>query len=254
MCDEIAQSIALGLDETCIEIGGGKGALTKKLIGRCRRMIVYEIDPNWAAHLREFGPTWGNPPGGFEVRETDALLIGWSRASLGLAPNEPLVIAGNLPYYITSPLFLRLAYSRLNFNRAIFLIQKEVAERIAAKPGATEYGRLSVSLGAFLETSMLFDVGPEAFNPPPKVNSTLIKMVPRPEPIVTPELTPKFERTVQASFQMRRKTLKNNLKASFPNLGEERIDAILESLGIAPKARAQEIGLNEFVSLTRLLE
>jgi 16S rRNA (adenine1518-N6/adenine1519-N6)-dimethyltransferase len=257
----IADEIGLAADETCIEIGGGKGALTRVIAPICRRLIVYEIDPKWAAHLREHIAGWvqqKDRPGGDvdrtdEVREIDALRIEWSRESLGIEAGEPLVITGNLPYYLTSPLLLRLAYSRLDFNRALFLIQKEVAERIAAKPSDSNYGRLTVSLGAFLETKTVFNVPPDAFKPPPKVTSTLIRMIPRKTPLIEPELTSRFEWTVQAAFHMRRKKLKNNLLAGFPEVDGKEIERILADLGVSPNARAQEIEVERFAALARAL-
>jgi len=257
----IADEIGLGKEETCIEIGGGKGALTRVIAPMCRRLIVYEIDPKWAAHLRQHVPTWAKQEdrtGGHderrdEIREKDALRIEWSRESLGIEAGEPLVITGNLPYYLTSPLLLRLAYSRLDFNRAVFLIQKEVAERIAAKPSDSDYGRLTVSLGAFLETKTVFSVPPEAFKPPPKVTSTLIRMVPRKTPLIEPELTSRFERIIQAAFHMRRKKLKNNLLAGFPEIEGEEIERILADMGVGPNARAQEIEVERFAALARVL-
>lgn len=250
VCTRIAKAVNLTDRETCIEIGGGKGALTRHLAGRSKRLIVYEIDFKWAAHLRVHGPRWGDE---IEVRQKDALKIEWTRESLELPPDEPLVITGNLPYYITSPLLLRLAYSQLDFDRAIFLIQKEVAEKIASSQKDSEYGRLTVSLGAFLKMELLFDVQPEAFKPPPKVNSTLIRMVPHGKPLVEPEYVDAFEKTIQAAFHMRRKTLKNNIAAAYPDLSDENILTIFDRLGIPSKARAQELSVVEFVELTKKL-
>jgi 16S rRNA (adenine1518-N6/adenine1519-N6)-dimethyltransferase len=255
VCDQIAEAIALKPDETCIEIGGGKGALTKKLVGGggASRLIVYEIDQNWAEHQKMMMPQWTADPTRVEVRQTDALAIDWSREALGLDKTEPLVIAGNIPYYITSPLFLALARSGLDFRRAIFLIQKEVAERVTAVPGDTEYGRLTVSLGVALATRTLFDVPPEAFKPPPKVMSTLIEMAPLPQPLITKEETDAFEYTVQSAFHMRRKTLVNNLRAGFPNTIDADILEILCRLELDPMVRAQDVSPAKFAELTRML-
>jgi len=247
---KVADAVVPSPDETCIEIGGGKGALSRLIAPSFRRLIVYEIDKKWAKHLREYTPGW---EGNFEVREMDALKIEWSRNELGLEPDEPVVITGNLPYYLTSPLLLRIAYSMLDFSRAIFLIQKEVADRITAKPKDTEYGRLTVSLGAFLESNKLFNVPPDAFKPKPKVMSTLIKMTRHDKPMLSDEDVDLFERTVQLAFHMRRKTLKNNLLAGFPSVGAKQIEEILSCMGIPPNARAQEIGIVDFVTLTRML-
>lgn len=250
VCTRIANAVNLTDRETCIEIGGGKGSLTRHLAGISKRLIVYEIDYKWAEHLREHGPKWGDE---IEVRRKDALKIKWTRESLELPPDEPLVIAGNLPFYITSPLLLRLAYSQLDFDRAIFLIQKEVAEKIASSQKDSEYGRLTVSLGAFIKTELLFDVEPKAFKPPPKVNSTVISVVPHEKPLVEREYVDAFEKTVQVAFHMRRKTLKNNIAAAYPDLSNENILTIFDRLGIPPNARAQELSVADFIELTKKL-
>jgi 16S rRNA (adenine1518-N6/adenine1519-N6)-dimethyltransferase len=247
---QIAEAVGLTQNDTCIEIGGGRGALTRYLIPLAGRLIVYEIDPKWASHLREFSPSWGGEP---EIRELDALKIVWDRQSLGIAPDEVFYVTGNLPYYITSPLLLRLAYSRLDFKHAVFLIQKEVAERIAAKPKDSAYSRLTVSLGAFLESEILFDVPRDAFSPVPKVTSTLIRLTPREKPEVGVEMADAFERLVKAAFHMRRKTLKNNLVAGFYDITPKEVEDMLDCMGINQKARAQELPISDFATLARLL-
>jgi 16S rRNA (adenine1518-N6/adenine1519-N6)-dimethyltransferase len=259
VCKRIATAIALRHDETCIEIGGGRGALTRWLIGRPARLIVYELDPKWAAHLCEYGPAWLSKieehcqTDWGELREMDALRITWTREALKIGPDEKIVITGNIPYYITSPFFLNIAYSMIDIDRGVFLIQKEVAERISAGPGNTHYSRLSVSLGAFFEIETLFSVPKEAFSPKPKVTSAVVRFTRRPKPLVSPELVEKFELLVKDAFHMRRKTLVNNLAAAFKKLSKKDIENILSCMGVKPNARAQELKVQEFVTLTRML-
>jgi len=257
VCSQIANSASLDANTTCIEIGGGKGALTKRLLPLCRKLIVYEIDSNWAAHLRQMIPSWlelKDVQTEYEVRELDALKIEWSRDALGLEKDEKLVVAGNLPYYITSPLLLRLAYSYLDISHALFLIQREVAERISASPKDSEYSRLSVSLGAFFKARTLFDVPPDAFKPRPKVMSSVLKLEPHAKPLVDRGIVELFERTVKVSFQMRRKKLKNNLIMGFPDLDGGKIDEIMVEAGVDANARGQEISVETFVRLTEILD
>jgi len=251
-CASIAESLKLDGTETLIEIGGGKGALTRHIAPLCRKLIVFEIDSNWAGHLREYAPNWKGSADDVDIRETDALRINWTRQDLDIPAETPLVICGNLPYYITSPLLLNLAYSRLDFSHAEFLIQKEVARKISSSAGDSEYGRLTVSLGAFLKTEILFDVPPSAFKPPPKVTSALIRMVPFEKSLIEPELTDEFEKCVQVAFHMRRKTIQNNLYAGYPDQKPD-IPKILDCMGVKPNARAQELKVSDFVTLTRLL-
>ena len=253
---KIAQLIDPGVNRTCIEIGGGRGALTRHLIPVVRRLIVYEIDNKWADHLREYCPRWdtsGRNGEHVEIRQLDALKIEWERDSLQVESSEDIVVCGNLPYYITSPLLLRLAYSRLNIERAVFLIQKEVAEKITSKPGSKDYGRLTVSLLAFFKSKILADIPPEAFSPKPKVMSSLIQLLPYEKPIIDGNLIGSFERLIQASFHMRRKTLKNNLKAEFPEKPLDEIEKTINAIGAKPDARAQELSVEDFIKLTELL-
>lgn len=253
VCERIAAAVDLQAGETCIEVGGGKGALTRRLARNSERLIVYELDRNWAEHLRVYAPQWGGAAARIEVREQDALRVEWTREGLGLLQKEPVVVTGNLPYYIATPLLLRLAHGGLDFERALFLVQKEVADKIAAEPGDSNYGRLTVSLGAFLKCEVLFDVPPEAFKPRPKVTSSLLKLTRLPEPLVSREEIPAFEMVVQVAFHMRRKTVRNNLKSGFQGLRVETLNAILRELGIEEKSRAQELSVGTFARLARRL-
>lgn len=250
-CEKIASVVGLSPDETCIEIGGGKGAISRYLAKSGGRLIVYEIDSHWADHLREHSDQWG---GKIEVRQEDALRLAWNRDKLGLMPGETTVVAGNIPYYITSPLFLRLAYSLFDFDRAIFLIQKEVADRICANPGDTEYSRLTVSLGAFLMVEKLHNVPAAAFRPQPKVTSTVIKMTRHPAPLLEPALITDFEHLVKSSFQMRRKTIRNNLLAAYPEFRKEYLDILLSKINIDPGSRPQDIPVAGYIELNRALK
>lgn len=253
---KIADAVEIDRECTCIEIGGGRGALTRYLIPQAGRLIVYEIDRKWVDHLKEFGPTWdksGRDGSHVEIRELDALKIEWDRNSLKLDPGEKIIVCGNLPFYLTSPLLLRLAYSRLEIERGVFLIQKEVAERIGAEPNTSNYGRLTVSLGAFLKTHILFDVPPEAFTPRPKVTSSLIQMIPHEHALIDDDITDSFERVVQVLFHMRRKTLRNNIHAGYPDKPISEIEELIGKLGIKPNARAQELPVEKFVELTKAL-
>ncbi|MCX6646739.1 MAG: 16S rRNA (adenine(1518)-N(6)/adenine(1519)-N(6))-dimethyltransferase RsmA [bacterium] len=254
---EIVDAIVADREHVIIEIGGGRGALTRFLIPISGRLIVYEIDNKWSEHLTEYGPGWDDSGREFrhvEIRQHDALKIEWDRDSLGLKENERVIICGNLPYYITSPLLLRLAYSRMDFEQATFLIQKEVAEKIASKPNSSDYGRLTVSLGAFFKSEIILHIPPEAFSPRPKVMSSLIRLIPHKTPLMNTELIGPFERIVQASFHMRRKTLKNNLIVAFPQKSPDEIAGIIAGIGANPTARAQELSVEDFIKITELLK
>ena len=190
-----------------IEIGPGRGALTEKLLQRAPRVIALEIDPYLVAHLRQRFA--GDPR--LEVIEGDVL-------DIDLSQWGPAAIAGNLPYYITSPILHQV--SRIAFTRAVFLIQKEVAERLVAVPGTRDYGFLTVQTALFATVRRLCDVKPSAFQPPPKVDSSVVLLEPRKaDPGVADPAA--FVRFVGLCFSHKRKTIRNCLIETY---GKEAID------------------------------
>lgn len=214
-----------------IEIGPGRGALTAKLLERASRVIAIEVDPHLAAHLRtRFA---GEPR--LEIVQGDVLatdLTQWGR----------LPVVGNLPYYITSPILEKTV--RLGAPRAVFLIQKEVAERLVAAPGSRDYGFLTVATALFATTRLLFEVQAAAFHPPPKVDSAVVLLEPRAVGwgIEEPE---DFFRFVGLCFRQKRKTLRNNLAETY---GKELVGAWPEA-GL----RAEQIPMEGFVAMYRRL-
>lgn len=219
-----------------VEIGAGQGALTAHLLERAGRVIAIEKDPALADHLRiRF-----HAEDRLEIVEADVLEIdlgGWGSA----------VVAGNLPYYITSPVIERtLAVGKL-LERAVFLVQKEVAERITAAAGCRDYGFLSVTTQLYAETELLFGVPPGAFQPPPKVDSAVIRLTPRHRKlaetaIVDPAPLLAF---VGLCFRHKRKTLRNNLA---PVFGREMLETVPEA-----DLRAEQLSLEQFMALYRRL-
>ncbi len=210
-----------------IEIGPGRGALTEKLLDRAARVIAVEIDPGLASHLRErFG---GHPR--LEIIEADVLrtdLAQWGRAA----------VSGNLPYYITSPILERT--TQLDFTRAVFLIQKEVALRLTASPGSRDYGYLTVHTALFADVRRLFDVKPASFHPPPKVDSSVVLLTPRARHLGIADKAA-FVRFLGLCFRYKRKTIRNCLVEAY---GKETIDAWPEA-GL----RAEQIPLEGFVAM-----
>ncbi|HYU09364.1 MAG TPA: 16S rRNA (adenine(1518)-N(6)/adenine(1519)-N(6))-dimethyltransferase RsmA, partial [Gemmatimonadales bacterium] len=174
--------------ETVLEIGPGRGTLTRVLLDRGLKVIAIEKDRLLAAALAMDG---------LRVIEGDALHLDWPRVSK---------IVGNIPYYITSPLIDKALTPPLP-ERVVFLVQAEVADRIAAQPGSKTYGALSVGVQAVASVEKLFTVAPGAFRPPPKVRSALIRLTPLTEPLVRPEEVAAFRSFVTACFSKRRKQL-----------------------------------------------
>jgi len=190
-----------------LEIGPGPGALTAHLLERASRVAAIELDPQLASRLRlRFPPAASN----LEVVEGDVLETDLGRWG-------PCVVAGNLPYYITSPILHKVLSLGPRLVRAVFLMQKEVAARVAASPGSRDYGLLSVQCRARAAARVLFDVSPSAFRPPPAVWSSVVLFEPRPPAagLDAAEL-PDFLEFAAHCFQQKRKTLRNNLRAVYP--------------------------------------
>jgi len=214
-----------------IEIGPGRGALTARLLERASRVIAIEVDPFLAGHLRSKFP--GEPR--LEVVEADVLAV-------DLTQWGNLPITGNLPYYIASPILERTV--RVAAPRAVFLIQKEVAQRLVASPGSRDYGFLTLSIALFATTRLLFEVKPGAFHPPPKVDSAVVQLEPRAAGggIENPD---DFLRFASLCFRHKRKTLRNNLSEVY---GKE-ADAWPEA-----SLRAEQIPLEGFLEMYRRIQ
>lgn len=229
--ERIAAAACPAREELAIEIGPGKGALTEKLLKRAGRVVAIELDPYLAGHLRERFATEPR----LEIVQADVLetdLTRWGRGP----------IAGNLPYYIATPILERVA--ALDAPRAVFLIQKEVARRLVARPGESEYGFLTVHMALLAEVRLRFEVKPSAFYSPPKVDSAVVSLEPRRRDpgIVDRDAFLKF---VGECFRHKRKTIRNNLGEIY---GHEQIEAWPEA-----RLRAEQLSLEQFVGLFRRL-
>ena len=211
-----------------IEIGPGKGALTEHLLARAQRVVAVEIDPAMVEHLRHAFA--GEPR--LEIVEADALQI-------DLARWGPAAVTGNLPYYVATPILERAAGTG-----GVFLIQKEVAERVTARPGSKAYGYFTVRIALFADSELLFTVKPGAFRPPPKVDSAVIRLGPHARAAELGIDDPaKFLDFVSACFRQKRKTLRNNLTDM--NL-QQSIDELPEA-----GQRAEQLTLEQFADLYR---
>jgi 16S rRNA (adenine1518-N6/adenine1519-N6)-dimethyltransferase len=226
------------LGDNLVEIGPGPGALTRPLLDRCTTLHVIELDRDLAAHLRS-----DFPPERLVVHEADALKFDFC----SLVPaGSTLRIIGNLPYNISTPLLFHLLEQRHCIGDMLFMLQKEVVDRMAAVPGNKDYGRLSVMLQWQLRVEKLFDVHPGAFTPPPKVDSSVVRLVPHAIPPIQVRDPIVFAHVVRAAFAQRRKTLRNNLKGLMTA-------ETVKSLGIDPQRRAETLTLSEFAALANIL-
>lgn len=197
-----------GEHETVVEIGPGRGALTRHLLPRAKNIIAIEVDPAMVDHLKSF---FGNEEE-LEVRHENVL-------ETNLKQFAPCVIAGNLPYYISTPIASHVFEAAGAWKRAVFLVQKEVALRMAAPHGRRDYGYLSVMIQVHAEAKVLFHVPPSAFSPPPKVDSSVILL--EPKPFDKADAT-RFLKFASRAFAHKRKTLRNNLA---PFYGKVALDA-----------------------------
>jgi 16S rRNA (adenine1518-N6/adenine1519-N6)-dimethyltransferase len=241
---------------TVLEIGPGRGILTSLLAKRVRRLIAVELDRVLAAQLRLRFGMFPN----VEVIEADILSIdfdslfgpkpGLRRPGIAFQP-EPVKVIGNLPYYVTSDILLRLFDYAKYFETIVILVQREVADRIAAEPGSSDYGLLSATAQLYARVEKLFTLPPVAFAPPPKVHSTALRLTiaPRQKELGLDgdnAIKDGFIDFLKLSFGQKRKTLWNNLKSNYP---EPRLRAALAQAGVKPTARAETLTLEESAAL-----
>lgn len=217
-----------------IEIGPGGGVLTRELLAAGAGVDAVELDPEWAFRLRS---RVRHPE--LAVAVADALDLAWERLS------EPVLVAGNLPYRIGTALLERLLARASAVPRAAFLLQREVVERIMARPGESDYGALSVLVAARAEARLLGIVRPGAFVPPPKVDSAFVGLD-MARPVVPLERFPALAGLARLAFSQRRKTLRNALASAWGRSGAE---AALSELGWGPRTRAEELDLRAFLKL-----
>ena len=240
---------------TVLEIGPGRGVITSLLAKRARRLIAVEIDRVLAAQLRlKFGMTHN-----VEVIEGDILSIdfdslfgpkpGLSRPGIELMPN-PVRVVGNLPYFITSDILLRLFDFARYFDIIVIMVQREVADRLAAPPGGSDYGLLSATAQLYAKVESLFTLPPEAFEPAPKVHSTVLRLNVAPQIEKLGVAGDGFIGFLKLSFAQKRKTLWNNLKSRYD---EAELRRAMTQARINPSARAETLSLKQSATLFRAL-
>ena len=235
----IVAAISPQRDDHLVEIGPGLGVLTESLLPCVTAMDAIELDrdiiPKLQEHCRDRGE--------LHIYEADALKFDFSALA---EDGRPLRIIGNLPYNISTPLMFHLLSMHEQIQDMHFMLQKEVVDRLAATPGGKDYGRLSVMMQYHCRVESLMEVPPEAFSPPPKVNSAVVRLVPYSKPPVSVDNINLLEKLVTQAFSQRRKTLRNTLK---PLMNAEQIEA----QGIDPRRRAETLSLAEFALLANFV-
>jgi len=247
----IVEALGPRVDETVVEIGPGRGALTGRLVEAAGRVVAVEFDRELAQLLRGRFAGAGN----FELIEADALEVDFCAA---VAPAPSARVVANLPYNISTAILQRLIKQRRCLPELVVMLQREVVERVAAPAGSPERGFLSVIVQACCETEALFDVPPGAFRPVPKVWSTVVRLRARDGGGFATESEELFWQVASAGFAQRRKTIQNNLRAA-PAALRARVEAAggeraaLAVAGVEPQRRAETLTLEEWAALVRVL-
>ena len=233
--DAIVAAVRPQAGDQVVEIGPGLGALTEPLLAQVDHLHVVEIDRDLIARLKK-----KHPPERLSVHEGDALAFDF--ATIG----ERLKIVGNLPYNISTPLLFHLADYANCVVDMHFMLQKEVVERMVAEPGDPDFGRLSVMLQYRFWMEWLIDVPPESFDPPPKVDSAVVRLIPKPASELKARNPDKLASVVLAAFAQRRKMLRNTLKGILDDAG-------FVALGINPTLRPEDIPVEDYVRIANYL-
>ena len=230
---------------TVVEIGPGAGAITGALAAKAGHVVAVELDHDLAIQLRaQFSPD--------KVTVLEQDLLNFDFSQVVAAGGERLRVVGNLPYYITSPILLKLAASHAALDLAVLMVQREVADRVTAHPGSRDYGLLSVTLQMYGPAEPLFTLPPEAFSPPPDVHSTVFRwrFAPRFQELGVDESG--FQRFLRKAFAQKRKTLANNLRAA--GFTPADAAAALTHASIDPQARAEALPIETFATLWKILD
>jgi 16S rRNA (adenine1518-N6/adenine1519-N6)-dimethyltransferase len=234
----IVDALTVEPDDHFVEIGPGQGAITRPLSEACAQLEVIEIDRDLAAALEQ--QDWARS---IRIHLADALKFDFN--SLASDSGDKLRLVGNLPYNISTPLLFHILTFDHLFSDMHVMLQKEVVQRMTAGPGSRTYGRLSVALAARCEVKSLFIIKPGAFNPAPKVQSAFARLVPLPKPLISLDEAPLFDDILRCAFGQRRKQLRNALQSVMPA-------ALIESAGVDPSSRAEQLPVEQFVALTRV--
>jgi len=237
---DIVRAVHPHKDDVIVEIGPGKGAITQLLADSCDNLSVIELDRDLVPWLKVKFEKHPN----FQLFQADALQFDFAQL---VNNNQPLRIVGNLPYNISTPLIFHLLSYSTQVRDMHFMLQKEVVKRMAAQAGDSAYGRLGIMVQYYCEVENLFEVPPTSFDPPPKVDSAIVRLVPYKELPYKATNIKTLENLVNVAFQQRRKTLRNALKQLLA-------PDVIEQLPIDTSARAEEISLPEYVATSNLLD
>ena len=239
--NQIIEKADVNKNDTIIEIGPGLGSLTAKLLENANKVIAIELDSNMSNILKERFCLYDN----FELIENDVLKVNLNEI---IEKYESVKVVANLPYYITTPIIMKLLEERLKLKSITVMVQKEVGERFCAVPNSKEYGAITISINYYTKPEIIIDVPKENFEPMPEVDSCVIKLDVRNVPPVELKNEKDFFNFIKAGFSQRRKTINNSLASM--GISKEKIKNVLEKLGIDSKLRAENLTMEQFADIS----
>lgn len=242
---KIIEAANLSKEDRVLEIGPGLGILTIPLCQRAKKVVAVEKDRRFISILKDLTSGFKN----ICILEDDVLKLDLDKIKEYLGDKYKVV--ANLPYYITSPIIMKLIQNRENLVSAVIMVQKEVAKRLVALPSTKDYGILTIAVSLYADVEYICDVLQDSFIPPPKVDSAVVKIIPKKVPRVKLDNEKLFFQVVEAAFGERRKTLRNSLKSRLDIVEKEQIDDILSRTKIDPTRRGETLSLEEFAHITR---
>ena len=247
--EKIIESSEISDKDMVIEIGPGLGTLTKYLLEKARKVLCVELDSKMIRILQERFSKYEN----FELINADILKVDLNEIiceNKRTGKIKDVKVVANLPYYITTPILMGLIEKKLPIDRYVTMMQKEVAERLSAKPGSKDYNALSIAVQYYTEAKIALTVPKTVFIPAPNVDSAVVRLTRREQPAVEVINEDFFMEVVHGAFKQRRKTLQNNLNQHFADLTKEEVTAILEEAGILPNRRGESLSIEEFAKLS----
>ena len=239
--NQIIEKADVNKNDTIIEIGPGLGSLTAKLLENANKVIAIELDSNMSNILKERFCLYDN----FELIEKDVLKVDLNEI---VEKYDSVKVVANLPYYITTPIIMKLLEEKLKLKSITVMVQKEVGERFCAVPNSKEYGAITISINYYTKPEIIIDVPKENFEPMPEVDSCVIKLDVRNVPPVELKSEKDFFNLIKAGFSQRRKTINNSLASM--GISKEKIKNVLEKLGIDSKLRAENLTMEQFADIS----
>lgn len=249
ICPKIVEAAGIDKSWGVIEVGPGVGVLTKELALRANKVVAIEVDQRLPPLLAETLAEFDN----VEILLQDVLKVDLAGLIREKFAGMPVAVCANLPYYITSPILMRLLEEKLPIQHITVMVQKEAADRITATPGTRQAGAISYAVDYYAKPRLLFTVQPGSFYPPPKVTSAVIQLQVREQPAVQVENEEGFFKLVRAAFGQRRKTAANSISSGL-GLPKAQVAAALEAAGLSLTARPEQLTLEDFCALQKALD